>query len=30
MRVLSTSPERYSGEDNCWALALLEPLYCFA
>jgi len=25
-RVLTTSPGRYSGEDNGWALALLEPV----
>ena len=25
-RVLSTSPGKYSGEDNGWALALLEPV----
>ena len=30
MRVLLTSPGRYSGEDNGWALALLEPRYYFA
>ena len=25
-RVLTSSPGRYSGEDNGWALALLEPV----
>ena len=25
-RVLSTSPGKYSGEDNGWALSLLEPV----
>ena len=25
-RVLTTSPGRYAGEDNGWALALIEPV----
>src|SRR5258708_23204503 len=25
-RVLSSSPGKYSGEDNAWALSLLEPV----